>query len=65
MGPLRMADQIGLDRVLEGLESLEARHGARFRPSRLLRLKVRAGQPEVKPGRGFLEHPGQDRGQDG
>lgn len=48
-----------------GVESLEARHGARLRPSGLLRLEVRAGQLEVKTGRGFLEHPGQDRGQDG
>ena len=65
MGPLWMADEIGPDRVPEGQESLEARHGARFRSSRLLRLKVRAGQVGVKTGRGFLEHPGQDRGQDG
>ncbi|MFQ5945165.1 MAG: 3-hydroxyacyl-CoA dehydrogenase [Anaerolineae bacterium] len=65
MGPLRMADEIGLDQILGELEELEARHGPRFRPSRLLRLKVRAGHLGTKTGRGFLEHPGGDRGQDG
>ncbi len=65
MGPFRMADEIGLDRVLGELEDLEAQHGLRFRPSRLLGLKVRAGHLGVKAGRGFLEHPGEDRGQDG
>jgi 3-hydroxyacyl-CoA dehydrogenase len=57
MGPLAVAD-IGLDVVLEGLQALEARYGLRFRPSRLLKLKVRAGHLGKKAGKGFHEYTG-------
>jgi 3-hydroxyacyl-CoA dehydrogenase len=58
MGPLAVADHIGLDVVLEGLQALEARYGLRFRPSRLLKLKVRAGHLGKKAGKGFHEYTG-------
>jgi 3-hydroxyacyl-CoA dehydrogenase len=56
MGPLAVADAIGLDAVLEGLQAFEAKYGPRFRPSRLLKLKVRAGHLGQKVGKGFHEY---------
>jgi 3-hydroxyacyl-CoA dehydrogenase len=56
MGPLAVADRIGLDEVLEGLQAFEAQYGLRFRPSRLLKLKVRAGHLGKKAGKGFHEY---------
>jgi len=58
MGPLAIADEMGLDKVLAQLEEFEAQFGERFRPARLLRLKVKANHLGVKTGRGFLEHAG-------
>lgn len=55
-GPLAIADELGLDCVLEGLEALQKQYGERFRPARLLRTKVRAGHLGVKTGRGFHEY---------
>jgi 3-hydroxyacyl-CoA dehydrogenase len=55
-GPLTIADLIGLDAMLAGLEQFHARYGERFRPARLLRAKVRAGHLGVKTGRGFHEY---------
>ena len=53
-----IADEYGLDVVLAGLE--EMLHapwgGERFRPSLLLKTKVRAGHLGKKSGRGFHEH---------
>lgn len=56
MGPLAIADQIGLDVVVETLEALEKELGPRFRPSRPLKLRVRAGHLGVKTGKGFHEY---------
>jgi len=56
MGPLTLADEIGLDVVLEKLQGLQAQYGERFRPSRLLKTKVRAKHLGKKTGRGFLEY---------
>jgi 3-hydroxyacyl-CoA dehydrogenase len=56
LGPLAVADAIGLDAVLDGLQALEAKYGPRFRPSRLLKLKVRAGHLGKKVGKGFHEY---------
>jgi len=58
MGPLAIADEMGLDKVLAQLEEFEARFGERFRPARLLRLKVKANHLGVRTGKGFLEHAG-------
>jgi 3-hydroxyacyl-CoA dehydrogenase len=56
MGPLAVADTMGLDTVLEGLQDLEAGYGPRFRPARMLKLKVRAGHLGKKAGKGFHEY---------
>jgi 3-hydroxyacyl-CoA dehydrogenase len=55
-GPLTIADEIGLDALLAGLEELCARQGERFRPAWLLRKQVSAGHLGVKAGRGFHEY---------
>jgi 3-hydroxyacyl-CoA dehydrogenase / enoyl-CoA hydratase / 3-hydroxybutyryl-CoA epimerase len=55
-GPLAIADEIGLDCVLEELEALQKQYGERFRPAWLLRQKVSAGHLGVKAGRGFHEY---------
>ena len=56
MGPLQLADEMGLDVVLEKLEALQKEFGERFRPARLLRTKVRAGHLGRKVGKGFKEY---------
>lgn len=56
VGPLAVADIIGLDTVVSKLEELYKTHGERFRPARLLRTKVRAGHLGRKSGRGFHEY---------
>jgi len=58
MGPLAMADRMGLDVVLEKLEQFKKELGPRFHPARLLRLHVRANHLGEKTSRGFLEHVG-------
>jgi 3-hydroxyacyl-CoA dehydrogenase len=56
VGPLVIADRIGLDEVVDKLWELEEAFGPRFRPARPLRLRVRAGHLGVTSGRGFYEH---------
>jgi 3-hydroxyacyl-CoA dehydrogenase len=56
MGPLQLADIMGLDTVLAELEKYQAMFGERFRPARLLKAKVRAGHLGKKVGRGFFEY---------
>jgi 3-hydroxyacyl-CoA dehydrogenase len=56
VGPLAIADKIGLDVVVETLTKLEQELGSRFRPSRPLKLRVRAGHLGEKTGKGFHEH---------
>jgi len=56
VGPLAIADFIGLDVVVAKLEELQKKHGERFRPSRTLRTKVRAGHLGRKTGKGFHEY---------
>jgi 3-hydroxyacyl-CoA dehydrogenase len=56
MGPLAVADLIGLDVILEGLQAFGAKYGPRFLPSRLLKLKVRAGHLGKKASKGFHEY---------
>ncbi len=56
MGPLAVADTLGLDVVLEKLEGLHKTYGERFRPARYLKMKVRAGHLGKKTGRGFHEY---------
>jgi 3-hydroxyacyl-CoA dehydrogenase len=56
VGPLVIADKIGLDVVVETLKALEKELGPRFRPSRPLKLRVRAGHLGEKTGKGFHEY---------
>jgi 3-hydroxyacyl-CoA dehydrogenase len=56
VGPLAVADFIGLDAVLAKLEALEKKYGERFHPARALRTRVRAGHLGRKTGRGFHEY---------
>ena len=56
MGPLQLADIIGLDTVLTELEKCQAKFGERFRPARLLKAKVRAGHLGKRVGKGFFEY---------
>lgn len=56
VGPLQLADILGLDVVLAELEKLQAKYGNRFRPARLLKTKVRAGHLGKKVGKGFGEY---------
>jgi 3-hydroxyacyl-CoA dehydrogenase len=56
VGPLVIADKIGLDVVVETLEILEQELGPRFRPARPLKLRLRAGRLGEKTGKGFHEY---------
>jgi 3-hydroxyacyl-CoA dehydrogenase len=56
MGPLEYMDELGLDVVLEKLETLEKELGPRFRPVDILRQKVGAGNLGKKTGLGFKEY---------
>ena len=56
VGPLVVADKIGLDAVVDTLEELAEELGPRFRPARPLRLRVRAGHLGEKAGKGFHEY---------
>jgi len=56
VGPLVIADRIGLDDIVDKLWELREAFGPRFRPARPLRLRVRAGHLGVKSGKGFYEH---------
>lgn len=56
-GPLEMADRFGLDAVLAALERMFREFGElKYRPSFLLKKKVRAGQLGVKTGIGFFAY---------
>ncbi|HZI94565.1 MAG TPA: 3-hydroxybutyryl-CoA dehydrogenase [Patescibacteria group bacterium] len=58
MGPLALADLIGLDTCLNILEVLHEGLGdPRYRPCPLLRKMVDAGDLGKKTGRGFFEYP--------
>jgi 3-hydroxybutyryl-CoA dehydrogenase len=56
MGPLELADHIGLDVVLHASETLHEELGDRYKPAYLLKRKVEAGDLGKKTGRGFYEY---------
>jgi 3-hydroxybutyryl-CoA dehydrogenase len=53
MGPLELADHIGLDVALHATETLHEELGDRYTPAYLLRRKVEAGNLGKKTGEGF------------
>jgi 3-hydroxybutyryl-CoA dehydrogenase len=56
MGPLELADHVGLDVCLHASETLQEELGDRYRPAYLLKRKVEAGDLGKKTGRGFYEY---------
>ena len=56
MGPLELADFVGLDVCLEILEILHAELGEKYRPCPLLRKMVAGGKLGRKSGEGFYEY---------
>lgn len=56
MGPLELADLVGLDVRLAALRTLHERLGDRYRPARCLEELVAAGHLGRKTGRGFFTY---------
>ena len=56
MGPLALADLIGLDTCLYVLEDLNYKLGPSFLPPPLLRQLVQAGDLGFKTGKGFFDY---------
>jgi len=56
MGPLELADHIGLDICLDAMTTLHTELGDRYQPPYLLKRKVEAGDLGKKSGRGFYEY---------
>lgn len=55
-GPLKYADEIGLDVLLAGLEKFKDEFGLRFWPAPMLKRMVAGGWLGKKAGRGFYTH---------
>jgi 3-hydroxybutyryl-CoA dehydrogenase len=56
MGPLELADFVGLDTVLSVMKVLQEGFGDKYRPCPLLIKYVNAGYLGVKTGRGFYQY---------
>jgi len=56
MGPLELADHIGLDICLHASETLHEELGDRYKPAYLLKRKVEAGDLGKKTGEGFYTY---------
>ena len=56
IGPLALADQIGIDVLVAGLEDLEKKYGKRFHPANKLYELVKEGRTGEKVRAGFLEY---------
>lgn len=62
MGPLELADLVGLDTILNVLEILYEGHGEqKYFPCPLLRQMVAAGHLGQKTGKGFYDYSGQPK----
>jgi 3-hydroxybutyryl-CoA dehydrogenase len=58
VGPLALADRMGLDEVMRWMQHLFVELGdVKYRPCPLLRKMIRAGRLGVKTGKGFFEYP--------
>jgi 3-hydroxybutyryl-CoA dehydrogenase len=58
LGPLALADRLGVDLCVEAMERLHGATGSSgHRPCALLRHMVRAGLLGCKAGRGFYDYP--------
>jgi len=56
MGPLELADHVGLDVCLDATRTLHEELGDRYKPAYLLKRKVDAGDLGKKAGQGFYEY---------
>jgi 3-hydroxybutyryl-CoA dehydrogenase len=57
VGPLALADRMGLDEVMKWMDHLFRELGdLKYRPCPILRMKVRAGDLGVKTGKGFFAY---------
>lgn len=57
MGPLTLADFVGLDTVLSIMKILQGEFGEKFRPSPLLVRFVESGRLGKKVGKGVYDYP--------
>lgn len=55
VGPLRLSDIVGLDVRLDVARALEAAHGSRFAPPKILEEMVASGKLGAKSGQGFFD----------
>lgn len=55
-GPLHLADAMGIDVVLKGLETFKGELGPRFWPAPILKRMVAAGYLGTKAGKGFFTY---------
>ncbi len=58
MGPIELADLVGLDTVLSVMKILNEAFGSRYHPCPLLTKYVEAGHLGVKAGKGFYDYGG-------
>ena len=56
IGPLALADKLGIDVVVDGLTALQSQYGPRFAPAPKLLQLLAEGRAGAKAGAGFLEY---------